>query len=138
MKFKKNRKNNQSIEITIMWFNNIFMENIKGLSYDAERQINITNGLEGKHVFDLDEIADDLDFNSIKNLLENLVDNKIINKKIIDKVKKIDKIFTNLSYGSKSYEEAFWTDDGVRNHQVWVELRKLAKEVVELIEDNDE
>lgn len=102
----------------------------------ADRQINITKGLEGIQVFDLEDIADELDFKSIKPLLEKLAENMMISNEIIDIVKKIDDIFNNLSYGSNAYDPIFWTYDGVKNHHMWVELRKLASDIIDLIGDS--
>lgn len=117
------------MKILYVFFENILLEDVKGLACAAEEQIKITLS-SAPHVFDLDEVAEDLDFERIKPHLDELLKNGSVNQLIYQTFKEIDEIFASVSYGAKDYDAVFWTDEGVRNDSLWEELRKKARVIL--------
>lgn len=67
-------------------------------------------------------------------ILEQLKNEGIIDSRVIEIYSLIDKNFINASLYGGSFEEEIWTLVGLENHPFWTQQRKLAKELLYLLQ----
>lgn len=84
--------------------------------------------------FMTDDIADDWD--SFAYFAINLSDQKVISDKTFQTIQKINNNFQVVSYKQPKFEEIIWTVEGVKSHPFWEEQRKLAKELLVMLEED--
>lgn len=84
--------------------------------------------------FMTDDMADDWD--SFAFFAINLNNQKVISNQTFQTINKINNNFQIVSYKQPKYEETIWTLEGLENHPFWEEQRKLAKELLVMLEED--
>jgi len=81
-----------------------------------------------------DDIASDWIFpDSYKKFNKEYGEN-IISERASSLYEAIDRNFYDISLDGHKYDEIFWTLEGLKNHPLWNEQRRLAKELLNELE----
>lgn len=92
----------------------------------------------GKSPLPNDMIADDLanDWEWIKGLASILYSNKIISSECLSIINLINDRFDEVSFGRKKFDKNIWCETGLKSHPFWAEQRKLASDLLTLLQSN--
>lgn len=80
------------------------------------------------------DIASDWIWNDLKNGVMQMFNQNMISNNAIDLYKEIDEKFHDISLYGATYDEEFWTLNGLKNHPLWEELRQRARELLSILE----
>lgn len=85
--------------------------------------------------FALWNLPEDLvsDWENYDYYLNRLLNSGIIDKKIADMFQEIVKRFDQVSAGGELYDVKIWTHEALKNHPFWLEQRKLAAKLLNLL-----
>ena len=80
-------------------------------------------------------LANDIasDWENYEQVVALLYEKGIINQNICSMINRLVGNFDEVSTGGAKYEEVIWTLEGLKNHIFWTEQRKLAKELLILL-----
>ena len=127
----KKKTENQKISKKDIAF---YVERAKTLTFSYEEQ---RERLSMLNDYITNDIASDWIWNDLKNGVLLMYSQGIIDKNAIDLYKEIDEKFNNISLGGATYDEDFWTLNGLKNHPLWEELRQRARELLNILEEID-
>ena len=81
-----------------------------------------------------EDIANEWNWNKPdQNDATSLVNENLVDKEYVNLYKEICDNFTNASIGKPLYDEKIWTLKGLEEHPFWEEQRRLAKELLDIL-----
>ncbi len=108
-----------------------YIEQAKTLALSYEEQYKQLSMLKD---YITNDIASDWIWNDLKNGVMHMFNQNMISNNVIDLYKEIDKKFHDISLDGATYDEDFWTLNGLKNHLLWEELRQIARELLCILE----
>jgi hypothetical protein len=110
---------------------NILKRYVKNLSltFDEQNQSLIENLSDYLTI----DIATEWEYFIFESSINVLLREKKIDQNVVELFKTIIRRFDNVSF--KEAEKDVWTLEGFKNHPFWIEQRKLAKELLTLLEN---
>ena len=76
------------------------------------------------------DIASDWDYENIRFFVEYLIDDNIISNNTKNKFQVICNNFQKALVNGRQFDRAIWTTDGFEHHPFWIYQRKLAKDLL--------
>ena len=109
-----------------------YIERAKTLALSHEEQYEQLSMLND---YITNDIASDWIWNDLKNGVMQMFNQNMISNNVIDLYKEIDEKFHDISMDGATYDEEFWTLNGLKNHPLWEELRQRARELLSILEN---
>ena len=81
-----------------------------------------------------DDVANDWEW--IWGISKILKEEQIISKEAFSIINKINSDFESVSLRQPNYDEQIWSDEGLKNHPFWNEIRESASSLLDLLQDS--